>query len=47
MSILLEDGDGLGDERRRETGVRYFDGRGNRPLMEGLQKLGETGQAAD
>ena len=44
---LLENGDGLSDERRCETGVRYFDGRGDGPLVEGLQKLGETGQGVD
>jgi len=44
---LPEDSDCLGDERRCETGVRYFDGRGNGPLVEGLQKFGETGQAVD
>jgi hypothetical protein len=36
---LLEDGDGLGDERRRKAGAGYFRGRGN-TLVDGLQKLG-------
>src|SRR5579864_2171934 len=41
---LLEDGDGFGDKRRRETSVSYLLGCGKGTFPESFQKAGKTSQ---